>query len=184
MLAMHDGKAAEIVGFWREAGPQKWFVKDDAFDRTIHARFLSLHEAAVRGDLAAWEDDAAAALALVILFDQFPRNMFRGSARAFASDRLAVAVAERAISRGFDQVTEDALRLFFYMPFMHSEALAEQDRCVALFAALGDAELSKYAHEHRDVVAKFDRFPHRNGVLGRVNTPAEQAFLDGGGFAG
>jgi len=110
--------------------------------------------------------------------------MFRGTARAFATDPLALAVAERAIGRGFDQTIEEALRLFFYMPFMHSEALAEQDRCVELFAAMGDADLSKYALEHRDVIAQFGRFPHRNRMLARETTTAEQAFLDGGGFAG
>jgi len=181
---MPDTEAAEIVNFWRDAGPQKWFAKDDAFDRTIRARFLSVHEAAARGALAAWEDAPLSALALVILCDQFPRNIFRGSARAFATDPLALAVADRAIARGFDQSTEEALRLFFYMPFMHSEVLAEQERCVQLFAAFGDAELSKYADEHREVIAKFGRFPHRNRILARATSPAEQAFLDGGGFAG
>jgi len=177
-------EAAEIVGFWRNAGPQKWFAKDEEFDRTIRAGFLSAHEAAARGALASWEETAVGALALVILFDQFPRNMFRGTARAFATDPLALAVAERAIGRGFDQTIEEALRLFFYMPFMHSEALAEQDRCVELFAAMGDADLSKYALEHRDIIAQFGRFPHRNRMLARETTTAEQAFLDGGGFAG
>jgi uncharacterized protein (DUF924 family) len=110
--------------------------------------------------------------------------MFRGTARSFATDPLACAVASQAIARGFDQTVDQKLRPFFYMPFMHSEALADQERCVALFAALGDAGQSEYAEIHRDVIAKFGRFPHRNELLGRDTTPAEQDFLDSGGFAG
>jgi len=176
--------AAEIVAFWREAGPEKWFEKDEEFDVAIRSRFLASHEAAARGELPAFEDSAEGALALVILLDQFSRNMFRGSARAFATDPLARAAAERAIARGFDQAFDEAMRAFFYLPFMHSELLADQDRCVRLFAALGDADMSQYATEHRDVIAKFGRFPHRNRALERVTTPAEQRFLDDGGFAG
>jgi uncharacterized protein (DUF924 family) len=181
---MSNITAAEVVSFWRNVGPEKWFERDDAFDRTITTKFLAVHDAAACGELAAWEGSAEGALALVILLDQFPRNMFRGSPRAFATDPLARAVADRAIARGFDQATDPTMRQFFYLPFMHSEALADQDRCVQLHAALGDAALSKYALDHRDIIAKFGRFPHRNGVLGRDTTPAEQEFLDGGGFAG
>jgi len=184
MRKMNARTPAEIVSFWRDAGPDKWWDKDEAFDRTVRSRFLAAHEAAARGELAAWEDSADGALALVILLDQFSRNMFRDSARAFATDPLACAVTRQAIARGFDQSIDPTLRLFFYMPFMHSEALADQDRCVALFAALGDAGQSEYAAIHRDVIAKFGRFPHRNRVLGRDTTSAEQEFLDGGGFAG
>jgi uncharacterized protein (DUF924 family) len=176
--------AAEVVAFWREAGPQRWFVKDEEFDRTIRSRFLALHEAAARGELASFEDSAEGALALLLLFDQFPRNMFRGRALAFASDPLARNVANRAIARGFDRATDETMRPFLYMPFMHSEALADQDRCVALHEAFGDAGRSKYATLHRDIIAKFGRFPHRNQVLGRDTTPAEREFLDAGGFAG
>ncbi len=110
--------------------------------------------------------------------------MFRAAARAFATDPLARAVADRAIARGFDQATDEALRQFFYLPFMHSELLADQDRSVQLYAALGDADLSSYALAHRDIITKFGRFPHRNRLLGRETTPAEQEFLDAGGFAG
>jgi uncharacterized protein (DUF924 family) len=176
--------AADVVSFWRAAGPQRWFETDEAFDRTITTKFLTLHEAAARGELAAWEVDAAGALALVILLDQFSRNLFRGSARAFASDRLACEVASRAIAHGFDRQTDEVMRPFFYLPFMHSEALADQDRCVAFYEALGDADGAKYAIIHRDIIAKFGRFPHRNRMLGRDTTPAEQEFLEGGGFAG
>jgi uncharacterized protein (DUF924 family) len=176
--------AAEVVAFWREAGPDKWWDKDDAFDRLVRSRFLPLHEIAARGELAEWEDSAEGALALVILLDQFPRNMFRGSPHAFATDPLAQTVADRAIARGFDKAADEQLRMFFYMPFMHSEILDHQDRCVALMAVMADSGLGKFAAIHRDVIAKFGRFPHRNRVLGRLTTQTEQEFLDAGGFAG
>jgi uncharacterized protein (DUF924 family) len=175
---------AEIVSFWRDAGPTKWFEHDDAFDLVIKSRFLETHEAAARGELAGFEDSAEGALALVILLDQFSRNMFRGSARAFATDPLSRAVAERVIARGFDQAVDKTMRQFFCLPFMHSELIADQHRSVQLYEALGDADLSSYALAHRDIVAKFGRFPHRNRMLGRETTPAEREFLDGGGFAG
>jgi uncharacterized protein (DUF924 family) len=183
-MQVHTATAADVVSFWRQAGPKRWFEADDAFDRTVRAKFLAVHEAAARGEFAVWEDTAAGALALVILFDQFPRNLFRGSARAFATDPLARAVASRAIARGFDRATDDSMRPFFYLPFMHSEALADQHRCVQLYETLGDTEGAKYAIIHRDVIARFGRFPHRNRVLGRDTTRAEQEFLDSGGFAG
>jgi uncharacterized protein (DUF924 family) len=121
---------------------------------------------------------------LVILLDQFPRNMFRGSPHAFAADPLAQSVAERAITRDFDAATDQEMRMFFYMPFMHSEILLHQDRCVELMAAMADGGWGKFAAVHRDIIAKFGRFPHRNHALGRATTPAEPDFLDAGGFAG
>lgn len=181
---MSNVTSAEVVSFWREAGPERWFAKDKDFDLTIRSRFLAIHEAAARGELATFEASAEGALALVILLDQFPRNMFRGSAHAFATDPLARAVANRALACGFDQATDEMMRTFFYLPFMHSEELTDQDRSVRLHEAFGDAERSRYAVIHRDIVAKFGRFPHRNRALGRDTTPAEQEFLDGGGFAG
>jgi len=174
----------DVVSYWSEAGPERWFEQNDDFDQAIRSRFLATHEAAARGELAAHEESAEGALALVILLDQFSRNMFRGSARAFTTDALARAVANRAIARGFDQATDKTLRQFFYLPFMHSEVLADQDRSVQLYAAIGDTDLSTYALAHRDIIAKFGRFPHRNRALGCDTTPAEQEFLDGGGFAG
>ena len=120
----------------------------------------------------------------MILLDQFPRNIFRGSARAFAADPLARAVADRAIARGFDQRVAQAQRLFFYLPFEHSEQLADQERAVALVRALGDADLLKWAELHADIIRRFGRFPHRNAALGRTTSRVEQAFLDGGGFTG
>jgi uncharacterized protein (DUF924 family) len=181
---MDNFTPAEVVAFWREAGPDRWFTPDGDFDRLITSRFLALHEAAARGERAAFEDTAEGALALLILLDQFPRNMFRGTARAFATDALARAVADRAIARGFDAATDATLRPLFYLPFMHSETLADQDRCVALNAALGDQGQLRYAREHRDIIATFGRFPHRNRTLGRDTTAAERKFLDDGGFAG
>src|ERR1700727_2958102 len=141
--------AAEIVSFWGEAGPDKWFEQEESFDQVIRLRFLPTYQAAANGELAAWEESVEGALALLLLLDQFPRNMFRGDARAFATDALARAVADRALARGFDQATDLALRPFFYLPFMHSEALADQDRCVRLHEALDDAEQLRYAREHR-----------------------------------
>ena len=181
---MTNAAIADIVSFWREAGPEKWFEKDDEFDLTIRSRFLAIHDTAARGELAACEETAEGALALLILLDQFPRNMFRNSARAFATDHLARAVADRALARGFDQETDATMRPFFYLPFMHSELLADQDRCLRLYEAFGDPEQLKFAVTHRDIVAKFGRFPHRNCVLGRETTLAEREFLDSGGFAG
>jgi uncharacterized protein (DUF924 family) len=181
---MSNPAATEVVSFWRQAGPDRWWEKNDEFDRLVRSMFLPLHEAAARGELAAWENSPEGALALVVLLDQFPRNMFRGSPHAFATDPLARALATRAITRGLDQKTDLVMRQFFYLPFMHSELLADQDRCCELYEVLGDAELAKFATVHRDIIAKFGRFPHRNGALGRATTPAEQDFLDAGGFAG
>jgi uncharacterized protein (DUF924 family) len=181
---MANAAIADIVSFWREAGPEKWFEKDDEFDLTIRSRFLTIHEAAARGELAAWEETAEGALALLILLDQFPRNMFRSSARAFATDHLARAVADRALARGFDLAVDETMRPFFYLPFMHSELLADQDRCLRLYEAFGDPEQLKFAVTHRNIIVKFGRFPHRNRILSRETTSAEREFLDSGGFAG
>lgn len=176
--------ADDVLAFWTEAGPDKWYKKDDAFDRAIRDNFLATYQAAAEGGLSAWEREADSALALVILLDQFPRNMFRGSARAFAADPLARDVADSAIAHGFDRAVDKDLRAFFYLPFMHSEEIEDQDYCVELCRALGDADNLKYAEIHAEIIRRFGRFPHRNPVLGRETTPEEQAFLEGGGFAG
>ncbi len=174
--------AAEVVEFWREAGPGAWFAGDAAFDLRC-GRFLDSHLAAARGELDAWLADAQGALALMLLLDQIPRNVYRGSAHAYATDGLARAHAGRALADGHDARFEPALRAFFYMPFEHSEDPADQRRAVELFRALGDAEYLRYAVAHEEVIARFGRFPHRNRALGRPNTPDEQAWLDaGGGF--
>ena len=173
----------DVVRFWRDAGPAAWFARNDAFDDALRTRFLDEHFAAARREREDLLDDADGALALILLLDQVPRNVFRDSAHAFATDPLAREYAHRAIDARFDAIIEPALRIFFYLPFEHSEDLADQDRVVALCEALGDANYLKYAEAHRDVIRRFGRFPHRNRALARVNTPEEQAWLDaGGGF--
>ena len=158
----------EVVSFWREAGPEKWFSKDEAFDQICRDRFLPTYEAAARGDLNEWELNPEGALAVILLLDQFPRNMFRG---------------KRAIERGFDTQLEPDFRRFFYLPFMHSESLADQERSVTLNEALGE-DSSKWARHHHEIVARFGRFPHRNVILGRETTPEEEAFLRESEFRG
>ena len=174
--------AHTIVSFWRGIGPKGWYKKDPTLDHEIRARFMTAHEAAAAGKLKAWEDRADGALALLILLDQFPRNMFRDDARAFATDPLARAIAAGAIIKGFDGQVGD-MRGFFYLPFMHSEERRDQEHAVALYKAAGSADL-KWADIHAGIIRKFGRFPHRNKALDRVTTPEEQAFLDAGGFAG
>ena len=167
----------EVLAFWRAAGPDKWFARDDAFDEPCRERFLLTHEAAARGDLNQWELVPDGALALCLLLDQFPRNIFRGTRRAYRTDAVAVDVADRAIERKHDRAVAPELRRFFYLPFSHSEDPADQERSVALAEALGDPDTAKWARHHRDIVARFGRFPHRNAILGRPTTDEEAAFL-------
>ena len=175
--------AADVVTFWREAGMQRWFQGGQAFDAECESRFLDAHLRAARGEHEAWLDDAEGALALLILLDQIPRNVFRGSGHAFATDGLALHYADRALAAGHDAQVEPALRAFFYLPFEHSERPEDQARSVALFDALGVKTYADYAVAHQDAIARFGRFPHRNAALGRVSTPEEQAWLEaGGGF--
>ncbi len=154
-----------------------WFTADDAFDAEIRSHFLGDFEMAARGDLDSMADGSIGALALIVLLDQFPRNMFRGTARAFATDPKALSIAEAAVTRGLDQALSDIERAFVYLPFEHSERMEDQDRSVALFEALGDAESLDYAVQHRVIIERFGRFPHRNAILGRESTPEEEAFL-------
>jgi uncharacterized protein (DUF924 family) len=174
----------DVLAFWRAAGPDKWFNKDVAFDCEIKTRFLAVWHAAVHGKLAEWEETPESALALVIVLDQFSRNMFRGLARTYEADPVARSIAHWVIRRGFDQRIPHLERRFFYLPFMHSEHLPDQERCLALARAYGDDEFSKHAEQHADIVRRFGRFPHRNVIVGRRPTAEEQAFLAGGGFAG
>jgi uncharacterized protein (DUF924 family) len=171
-----------VLAFWQEAGPERWFKADAAFDALIRERFLATHEAAARGQFASWEKTAKGALALVIALDQFPRNLFRGTARAFATDTHARDVAGRAIQRGLDREFQPPQRNFFHLPYMHSENLADQERALAYMRAIGDIHGIKYAEIHLDVIRSFGRFPHRNEALGRSSTPEETAFLEAGGF--
>ena len=176
-------EARALLAFWRQAGMARWFRGGDAFDDECREHWQEAHFAAARGEFDYWLADADGALALVLLLDQIPRNIFRGSGHAFATDPLALHVATRAIDAGFDAQVDPLLRMFCYLPFEHSEALRDQDRAIELFTALDDADLLGYAKAHRDVIMRFGRFPHRNAALGRENTPAEQAWLEaGGGF--
>ena len=175
---------SDVLAFWRAAGADRWYTRDDGFDAAVRDRFLDLWQEAVAGRLSSWEGSDDGALALVILLDQFPRNMFRGLAKAFSSDPLARDVAARALVRGVDKRIEPPLLQFLYLPFMHSEELADQIRCVLLFQGGSDPENLRYAEIHADIIRRFGRFPHRNGALGRTTTPEEQAFLDAGGFSG
>jgi len=180
-MGTHDSHA--VVTFWRDAGEQRWFRKDPTFDADFQRRFLATHEAAAAGALAGWQAEPEPALALVILLDQFPRNCFRATARVHATDIQALGVAGAAIDAGFDLRTEPALRLFFYLPYSHSESLADQDRAVELAARLpGDSQA--HALGHREIVRRFGRFPHRNALLGRTSTREELTYLAAGGFAG
>jgi uncharacterized protein (DUF924 family) len=173
-----------VLAFWRAVGPDKWFEKDAALDAEIRARFLPTYEAAAAGDLAHWATTPEGALALIVVLDQFARNMFRGDARTYAADPQARAAAVSALVRGFGHDFAYADRQFLFLPLLHSENLADQERAVALFREAGDAEGIRYAEHHADIIRRFGRFPHRNAILGRHTTPAEQEFLDAGGFAG
>jgi len=173
----------EVLAFWRQAGPDRWFSKDDAFDQACRDRFMPTYEAAARGDLNEWELTPEGALAVILLLDQFPRNMFRGTRQVYKTDPAALMAADRAIERGFDHKVEPELRRFFYLPFMHSESLRHQERSVALNETLGGDSI-KWARHHHDIIARFGRFPHRNAILGRETTPEEEAFLKESDFRG
>lgn len=178
-----------VLDFWfgvpaspeRGRPRKRWFVKDDAFDAEIRARFLGLYERAAAGELYEWENTPLAALALAIVLDQFPRNMFRGQPRAFATDALALRIARRVVEHRFDRLLRPVERWFAYLPFEHAEDLAAQRHSLALFGGLSNDKDSAgtidYAQRHYVIIARFGRFPHRNGVLGRRSTPAETEFL-------
>ena len=189
-LATVPGEAAKVLRFWfgdeREvAYPRfrdEWFQKRSEFDKAVRAHFMTIHQLGSRGELEHWRTTVPGALAYVILFDQFSRNMFRNSAAAFAFDAMALAAANSAVASGFDAQLAPAMRMFFYLPFEHSETLADQERSVILFQCLvegepGLADVLEYAKRHRDVIMRFGRFPHRNLILGRLSTPEEEAFL-------
>ncbi len=186
MIAKSDrNKQADVVlAFWELAGPGRWFSRNDAFDANFRQHFLEHHLAAARLDYEEWMSSPEGALALVILLDQYPRNCFRDTAHAYATDGLALRYAKAAVAKGFDREVTPGLRMFLYLPFEHAEDAAEQQRSVALMAGVGDDEAAQAAAQHADIIERFGRFPHRNAVLGRSTTPEEQAFLDGGGFSG
>jgi uncharacterized protein (DUF924 family) len=176
-------EARAVVEFWRAAGSELWFAKNDDFDRAFRDRFLNLHEAAARGDLSDWLTTPIGSLALLILLDQFPRNAFRGSPRMYATDAMARTISCAAIEAGHVRAVDQDLQLFFYLPFGHSEDLADQERSVSLCRRLGEPDFT-HAKRHRDIVRRFGRFPHRNPILKRTMSPEEQQFLDEGGYSG
>jgi uncharacterized protein (DUF924 family) len=187
----HQSTSAEVLLFWfgppseRGKAHKHWFVKSEAFDLEVRERFLAVYEDAAAGKLAHLKESAADCLALIVLLDQFPRNMFRGAARAFATDPLALEIARRAVARGFDRSLLPMERLFVYLPFEHSENLADQERACDLTQPLDlvapELKAYSYALAHRDIIRRFGRFPHRNAILGRASTPEELEFLKGPG---
>lgn len=191
-----DARAQAVLDFWFGApnspdyGQYRdiWFANNSGpeFDRECRSRFLVHHEAALAGTLADWVDAPMICLALIVLCDQLPRNMFRGEPGSFATDRIALPAARKAIEAGWDRDMLDAQRLFLYLPFEHSEDLADQQRCVALFQAVPESDRKQgwvdYAVQHMEIIERFGRFPHRNEILGRESTPEEVEFLEGTGL--
>ena len=178
-----DANALSVTKFWRDAGPDAWFEKNDAFDAALREKFLDLHYAAARRECDAWSESPEGSLALMILLDQFPRNCFRGTAHMFATDPLARHFAGKAVAAGHDMRLDAQIRIFLYLPYEHSELLADQLESMRLMTERAKDYL-EYAVQHRDIIQRFGRFPHRNRMLGRETTQEEQAFLDGGGFSG
>jgi|TARA_R110000824_G_scaffold118960_2_gene271443 uncharacterized protein (DUF924 family) len=174
----------DILDFWFAAGKEKWWSKSDAFDAEIRKLFGDSYHAGVAGKLDDWINEPQGALALILLLDQFSRNLYRNDHRAWEQDGKALAVAREAIARRFDVEIPLTARNWVYMPFMHSEDMAVQEESLGYFGRLGDPEIMKFAEEHADIIRRFGRFPHRNEVLGRVSSEAERDFLASGGFKG
>ncbi len=175
--------AKDVVKFWDHAGPQAWYKQDDAFDQAIRDQFGAAWQDAHDGTLADWSVDAHGALGLIILLDQFPRNMFRNDPRAFSTDAQAIEAAKKMVAQDWDTQITGAMRQFIYMPFMHSEGIADQDMCIDLMETrMGAGSNALHARVHREIIARFGRFPYRNGPLGRDTAAAEQDFLDNGGY--
>jgi uncharacterized protein (DUF924 family) len=168
----------EVLRFWfDETTPKQRFEKDAAFDAEVRRRFLALHETLAAQPRETLLRDARTALAAIVVFDQMPRNMFRGTARAFATDPQALDIADAAVASGFDRGLTKDERLFCYLPFEHAEDSAAQARCIALMSGLGDPDLIKWAEMHKAIIDRFGRFPHRNAALARPSTPEEIEFL-------
>ena len=191
---MTPERAGEVLEFWFGRGDgygrrhPRWFAKDAAFDAALRTRFASLLDELAAGAHGEWLEEGAACLARILVLDQFSRQIHRGSPRAFATDASALQAARHALSRRYDAAMLPVERLFAYLPFEHSESLVDQERACALMEPLArfpeTDDALRYAIAHRDIIARFGRFPHRNAALGRTTTPPEQAFLDEGGFAG
>ncbi|WP_316013201.1 DUF924 family protein [Roseobacter sp. HKCCA0434] len=184
---MQDADVTRILDFWiEEVGPEGWYKQDDALDAKIRHKFEGLWSQARRGEKCNWMLHPRSALALLILTDQFPRNMFRGRGRAFSTDRMACAVALRTVNLGYDCRIEGPQRQFFYLPMMHAENISWQEKCVRQFLLkMPQAEENLlHARAHREVIRRFGRFPHRNEDLGRQTTEAERNFMADGGYGG
>lgn len=176
-------RAEDVLTFWLGAGPAKWYAKDDAFDQAIRDQFGPVWHAADGGQMPDWAGDPRGALALVIVLDQFPRNMFRDDARAFATDAQALAITDRCLANGWDREIDEPERQFIYMPLMHSEQMEHQNTSVDLFETrMAGGTNALHARAHREIIARFGRFPYRNAALGRAMKPEEQAFIDDGGY--
>lgn len=182
-LTAHLSPPEAVAAFWASLTHEVWFGKDPVFDQKFRAAFSAQHGAAARGELMPWLATPKGALSLVVLLDQYPRNAFRGTPRMYATDPLARIVADAALDLGHDKAFRPELRGFFYLPFAHSEHLVDQERSVALCADLPEPGPS-HSRGHRDTIARFGRFPHRNPILGRTMTDEEAAWLAAGGFAG
>ena len=177
-------KASDVVNFWQDAGPLRWFTRDSAFDGALAIRFGGARKEARSGAFDDWAETPGGAMGLVILLDQMSRNIHRGTPLAFAADAKALALANSSIARGFHQKFPAPRAMWFLMPLEHAENIDAQHRCVALFQATGMHDLVRYARIHLDIIARFGRFPHRNPILGRISTEAELHFLRTGGFSG
>ncbi len=173
-----------VLEFWQSAGPAAWWKKDDKFDAQITSRFAELYEQAANRKIDDWRKEANSCLALIIVLDQFPRNMFRNNAKTFAQDGYALKLAEHGVKNGFDNKVAEDIKSFFYLPYMHSEDLGDQEKCIELIRLANIKGAMKNAIEHRDIIARFGRFPHRNPILSRETSAEEQKFLDAGGFSG
>ena len=174
----------DVIDFWLAQPEEAYFVADTGFDERLRETFGIAHGKAASGELDSWGETRDGRLALILLLDQMSRNLKRGTAAMFAADPKALALAARAIELGDDDGTDASVKRWYYMPFMHSEALADQERCVELCRRPGLEETLPFAITHRDIIVQFGRFPHRNELLGRTTTAEEQAFLDAGGFSG
>lgn len=174
--------ASEVLDFWfKEHGPKDWFAKNPEFDAKIRARFGALHARAERGELDHWAETALGALALILVLDQFSRNLHRDSARTFASDAKALGLARLAVEKGFHNGLDERERVFVFVPFEHSEAPRDQELSVKYFAGLADKSYLEWAGKHKEIIDRFGRYPHRNAALGRESTPEEIVFLAGPG---
>ena len=174
----------DIINFWLQAGPQIWFKKDDAFDQSVKEKFQTLPDQIIEGQYDHWQTNPNGMLASVIALDQFPRNIHRDTARAFAYDEAARKYAKTAIDQQWDQQVRGELKAFFYLPFMHSEDINDQQYCQDIYNKAGDEDWADYARRHMELIEKYGRFPHRNAILGRKSTPEELAYLntEGAGF--